>query len=636
VVVENVERLMVEENLSPRDATRKSMSQITGALVGIGLVLSAVFVPMAFFPGTTGAIYRQFSITIASAMVLSVLVALILTPALCATLLKPAVEGHHISKGGFFGWFNRGFERISHWYQNVVAGIIRKTLRYFLIYGVIVVAVGVLFARMPTSFLPSDDPGLMFTLVQLPAGATMERTRGVMEEIEHYYAEEEADTISTVYCVVGFNFSGRGQNNGQCYIKMHDWSERINDSQSVQAVSQRAMGALSQIKDASAFAFYPPPIRALGNSAGFDFQLKDVAGMGHDALMAARNQILQGAAQDPRLAKVRPNGQNDSPQFKLSIDRQKARALGVSMTEINNTLSTAWASTYVNDFIDKGRVKKVYVQGEAQYRMSPEHLKDWYVRNEEGGMVSFAAFATGQWTQGSPRLERYNGVASMEILGEAGPGYSSGDAIAAMEELASKLPPGFGFEWTGASLQETESGAQAPLLYALSLAVVFLCLAALYESWSIPFAVMLVVPLGVIGALLASYSRGLPNDIFFQVGVLTTIGLSSKNAILIVEFALDLQSQGWKLREAILEAVRLRLRPILMTSFAFMLGVMPLAISSGAGSAGQNAIGTGVLGGMFTSTVLAVFFVPVFFIVMRKTFADDRVAEKPGNPVSKE
>lgn len=623
VVVENVERLMVEENLSPRDATRKSMSQITGALVGIGLVLSAVFVPMAFFPGTTGAIYRQFSITIASAMVLSVFVALILTPALCATLLKPAVEGHHISKGGFFGWFNRGFDRASHWYQNVVAGIIRKTLRYLLIYGVIVVAVGVLFARMPTSFLPSDDPGLMFTLVQLPVGATMERTRGVMEEIEHYYAEEEADTISTVYCVVGFNFSGRGQNNGQCYIKMHDWSERTNDSQSVQAVSQRAMGALSQIKDARAFAFYPPPIRALGNSSGFDFQLKDNAGNGHGALMAARNQILGGAAQDPRLAKVRPNGQNDSPQFKLSIDRQKARALGVSMTEINNTLSTAWASTYVNDFIDKGRVKKVYVQGEAQYRMSPEHLKDWYVRNDEGGMVSFAAFATGQWTQGSPRLERYNGVASMEILGEAAPGYSSGDAIAAMEELASRLPPGFGFEWTGASLQETQSGAQAPLLYALSLAVVFLCLAALYESWSIPFAVMLVVPLGVIGALLASYARGLPNDIFFQVGVLTTIGLSAKNAILIVEFALDLQSQGLKLREAILEAVRLRLRPILMTSFAFMLGVMPLAISSGAGSVGQNAIGTGVLGGMFTATVLAVFFVPVFFLVVRKAFTDE-------------
>ncbi|MEZ0123265.1 MAG: efflux RND transporter permease subunit [Candidatus Reddybacter sp.] len=635
VVVENVERLMVEENLSPRDATRKSMSQITGALVGIGLVLSAVFVPMAFFPGTTGAIYRQFSITIASAMVLSVLVALILTPALCATLLKPAVEGHHLSKTGFFGWFNRGFDRTSRWYQKVVTSIIRKTLRYFLIYGVIVVAVGVLFARMPTSFLPSDDPGLMFTLVQLPVGATMERTRGVMEQIEHYYAEEEADTISTVYCVVGFNFSGRGQNNGQCYIKMHDWSQRRLDLQSVQAVSRRAMGALAQIKDARVFVFYPPPIRALGNSAGFDFQLKDIAGHGHDALMAARNQILGGAAQDPRLAKVRPNGQSDSPQFKLNIDRQKARALGVSMTEINNTLSTAWASTYVNDFIDKGRVKKVYVQGEAKYRMSPQHLKDWYVRNGEGDMVSFAAFSSGQWTQGSPRLERYNGVASMEIVGEAAAGYSSGDAIAAMEELASKLPAGFGFEWTGGSLQETQSGAQAPLLYALSLAVVFLCLAALYESWAIPFAVMLVVPLGVIGALLASYSRGLPNDIFFQVGVLTTIGLSAKNAILIVEFALDLQSQGWQLREAILEAVRLRLRPILMTSFAFMLGVMPLATSSGAGSVGQNAIGTGVLGGMFTATVLAIFFVPLFFMVVRKAFAGDRADKKLERSVPK-
>lgn len=620
VVVENVERLMVEEGLSPRDATRKSMRQITGALVGIGLVLSAVFVPMAFFPGTTGAIYRQFSITIASAMILSVLVALILTPALCASLLKPAVEGHHLSKRGFFGWFNRGFERTALWYQNVVSSMMRKTLRYLLLYGVIVVAVGVLFVRMPTSFLPSDDPGLMFTLVQLPVGATMERSRGVMEQIEKYYAEEEADTIATTYCVVGFNFAGRGQNNGQCYIKMHDWSERRSDSQSVQAVSQRAMGALAQIKDARIFAFYPPPIRALGNSAGFDFQLKDISGLGHDALTAARNQLLGGAAKDPRLTKVRPNGQNDSPQFKISIDRQKAGALGLSLDAINETLSTAWASTYVNDFIDNGRVKKVYVQGDTQFRMTPEDLKRWYVRNKQGEMVPFSAFSSGQWTQGSPRLERYNGVSSMEILGEAAPGYSSGDAIAAMEELAAQLPPGFGFEWTGGSLQETQSGAQAPLLYALSLAVVFLCLAALYESWAIPFAVMLVVPLGVIGALLASYARGLPNDIFFQVGVLTTIGLSAKNAILIVEFALDLQTQGWALREAILEAVRLRLRPILMTSFAFMLGVMPLAISTGAGSVGQNAIGTGVLGGMFTATVLAVFFVPVFFLVVRQIF----------------
>ena len=620
VVVENVERIMAEEGLSPREATRKSMGQIQGALVGIGTVLSAVFIPMAFFPGTTGAVYRQFSITIVSAMVLSVFVALILTPALCASMLKPIPAGGHHEKRGLFGWFNRAFLRTTNGYAGLVDRMLGKPVRYLIIYGVVIAAVVMLFARMPTAFLPEDDPGLMFSQVQLPVGATMERTRGVLRQVEQYYEDKESKTIKTVYCVTGFSFTGRGQNNGQCYIQMHHWDERAAPGMDVKAVSGRAIGAFATIKDARAVAFYPPPIRALGNSAGFVFELKDNGHRGHDALTAARNQLLAAAAQDPRLAKVRPNGQEDTPHFEIRIDREKARALGVEIGAINDTLATAWASTYTNDFLHNGRIKKVYVQGDAGYRMAPQDLDRWFVRNARGEMVPFSAFASSHWTKKASRLERYNAVPAMEIIGEASPGHATGEAIAAMEELAAKLPPGFGYEWTGISLQETQAGAQAPVLYALSIALVFLALAALYESWSVPFAVMLVVPLGVIGALLAAYGRGLPNDIFFQVSILTTVGLSAKNAILIVEFARDQQAQGQPLSTAIFEAVRLRFRPIVMTSLAFALGVLPLALSTGAGSESQNAVGTGVLGGVITGTLLAVFFVPVFFLVIRRIF----------------
>ena len=620
VVVENVERIMAEEGLSPREATRKSMGQIQGALVGIGTVLSAVFIPMAFFPGTTGAVYRQFSITIVSAMVLSVFVALILTPALCASMLKPIPAGHHEEKRGFFGWFNRAFRSTTNGYAGVVGRMLGKPLRYLVIYGLLTAVVVLLFTRMPTAFLPEDDPGLMFSQVILPVGATMERTRGVLEQVEAYYDQEESDTIKTVYCVTGFSFVGRGQNNGQCYIQMHHWDARSEPGMDVKSVSAQAIRNFASIKDARAVAFSPPPIRALGNSAGFAFELKDNGQQGHAALLQARNQLLGMAAQDPRLAQVRPNGLDDTPHFEIEIDREKARALGVSISAINDTLATAWASTYTNDFLHNGRVKKVYVQSEPDYRMVPEDLNSWHVRNTEGSMVPFSAFASSRWTKRASMLERYNAVPSMAIIGEAAPGHSSGEAIAAMEELAAKLPPGFGYEWTGISLQETAAGAQAPILYALSIALVFLALAALYESWSVPFAVMLVVPLGVIGALIAAYGRGLNNDIFFQVSLLATVGLSSKNAILIVEFARDLQARGEELYSAILQAVQLRFRPIVMTSLAFGLGVLPLALNTGAGSESQNAVGTGVLGGVITGTLLAVFFVPVFFLVIRRVF----------------
>ena len=620
VVVENVERIMAEEGLSPREATRKSMGQIQGALVGIGTVLSAVFIPMAFFPGTTGAVYRQFSITIVSAMVLSVFVALVLTPALCASMLKPIPAGGHHERRGFFGWFNRAFRSTTNGYSSLVSRMLGKPLRYLVIYAAVIGVVMVMFTRLPTAFLPEDDPGLMFSQVQLPVGATMERSRGVIEQVEKYYQEQENKTIKTVYCVTGFSFTGRGQNNGQCYIQMHHWDDRAAPGMDVKSVAARAIGAFSTIKDARAVAFSPPPIRALGNSAGFVFQLKDNAHRGHGALLAARNQLLAAAAQDSRLAKVRPNGQEDTPHFEVRIDREKARALGLSLASINDTLATAWASSYTNDFIHNGRVKKVYVQGDTGYRMTPEDLSRWFVRNNQGEMVPFSAFASTDWTKKASRLERYNAVPAMEIIGEASPGHATGEAIAAMEELATRLPGGIGYEWTGISLQETQGGAQAPLLYALSIALVFLALAALYESWSVPFAVMLVVPLGVIGALLAAYGRGMANDIFFQVSILTTVGLSAKNAILIVEFARDEQARGAPLLQAIGDAVRLRFRPILMTSLAFALGVLPLALSTGAGSESQNAVGTGVLGGVITGTLLAVFFVPVFFLVIRRIF----------------
>ena len=615
VVVENVERVMAEEGLSPLEATRKSMQQITGALIGIALVLSAVFVPMAFFGGSTGVIYRQFSITIVSAMILSVIVALTLTPALCASLLKP-VSHDHYEKGGFFGWFNRNFNRATEKYQSGVAGMLGKTGRYMVIYAVIVVALGFLFARLPSSFLPDEDQGIMFTQMTLPVGATKERSMLVMDQIEKHYLENEQAAVRSVFSVIGFSFSGRGQNNGIAFVGMKDWSERIDESLHVKTIAARAMGAFSTIKDAMVFPFVPPAITQLGTSSGFNVQLQDLGGLGHEALMQARNQFLGMAAQDKRLVGVRPNGQEDNPQFKLDVNQEKAAALGVSLSDVNAIFSTVWAASYVNDFIDKGRVKKVFVQGEAQYRMLPEDVRNWYVRNGKGEMVPFSAFTSGRWIYGSPRLERYNGVSSLNVIGQGAPGISSGDAMLAVEEIIAKLPAGIGYQWTGMSFQERESGNQAPLLYALSILIVFLCLAALYESWSVPFAVILVVPLGVIGAVLFAMGRGLSNDVYFQVGLLTTIGLAAKNAILIVEFAKSLYEEGMDLLQATREAVRMRLRPIIMTSLAFMLGVTPLVLSTGAGSGSQNAIGTGVFGGMFSATVLAIFFVPVFFVVV--------------------
>ncbi|HHG1134966.1 TPA: efflux RND transporter permease subunit [Klebsiella pneumoniae] len=621
VVVENVERVMVEEKLSPKEATEKSMSQIQGALVGIAMVLSAVFVPMAFFGGSTGAIYRQFSITIVSAMALSVLVALVLTPALCATLLKPASAEHH-EKKGFFGWFNARFDQSVNHYTNSVSGILRGTGRYLVIYLLIVVGMAVLFMRLPTSFLPDEDQGVFLTMIQLPSGATQERTQKVLDTVTDYYLHNEKANVESVFTVNGFSFSGQGQNSGMAFVSLKPWEARSGDENSVESIIKRATVAFSQIKDAMVFPFNMPAIIELGTATGFDFELIDQGGLGHTALTQARNQLLGMVKQHPdQLVRVRPNGLEDTPQFKLDVDQEKAQALGVSLSDINETISAALGGYYVNDFIDRGRVKKVYVQADAHFRMLPSDINNMYVRSANGEMVPFSAFVTSRWIYGSPRLERCNGLPSMEILGEASPGKSTGEAMALMETLASKLPSGIGYDWTGMSYQERLSGNQAPALYAISLIVVFLCLAALYESWSIPFSVMLVVPLGVIGALLAATLRGLNNDVYFQVGLLTTIGLSAKNAILIVEFAKDLmEKEGKGIIEATLEASRMRLRPILMTSLAFILGVMPLVISHGAGSGAQNAVGTGVMGGMLTATLLAIFFVPVFFVVVRRRF----------------
>ncbi len=622
VVVENVERVMMEDNLSPREATEKSMSQIQGALVGIAMVLSAVFIPMAFFGGSTGAIYRQFSITIVSAMALSVLVALILTPALCATLLKPVSAEHHEKKSGFFGWFNTRFDHSVNHYTNSVSGIVRNTGRYLIIYLLIVVGMAVLFLRLPTSFLPEEDQGVFLTMIQLPSGATQERTQKVLDQVTHYYLNNEKANVESVFTVNGFSFSGQGQNSGMAFVSLKPWEERNGEENSVEAVIARATRAFSQIRDGLVFPFNMPAIVELGTATGFDFELIDQGGLGHDALTKARNQLLGMVAKHPDLlVRVRPNGLEDTPQFKLDVDQEKAQALGVSLSDINETISAALGGYYVNDFIDRGRVKKVYVQADAQFRMLPGDINNLYVRSANGEMVPFSTFSSARWIYGSPRLERYNGMPSMELLGEAAPGRSTGEAMSLMENLASQLPNGIGYDWTGMSYQERLSGNQAPALYAISLIVVFLCLAALYESRSIPFSVMLVVPLGVVGALLAASLRGLNNDVYFQVGLLTTIGLSAKNAILIVEFAKDLmEKEGRGLIEATLEASRMRLRPILMTSLAFILGVMPLVISRGAGSGAQNAVGTGVMGGMLTATLLAIFFVPVFFVVVKRRF----------------
>ena len=620
VVVENVERIMSEEGLSPREATRKSMGQIQGALVGIAMVLSAVFIPMAFFGGTTGAIYRQFSITIVSAMVLSVLVAMILTPALCATLLKPMKKGEEHGKKGFFGWFNRMFNRNASRYETAVGKILHRSLRWIAIYALLLGGMVFMFLRLPTSFLPQEDRGMFLTSVQLPSGATQQQTLKVVQKVEDYFFNHEQANVASIFATVGSGPGGNGQNVARMFIRLKDWDERDAKTGTSFAIIERATKAFNSINEARVFATNPPAISGLGSSAGFDMELEDHAGNGHAALMAARDTLLDLAAKDERLTRVRHNGLDDSPQLQIDIDQRKAQALGVAIDDINNTLQTAWGSSYVNDFMDRGRVKKVYVQSAAPYRMLPDDINLWYVRNSSGTMVPFSAFATSRWQTGSPRLERYNGYSAVEIIGEAVPGISTGTAMAIMEDLTRQLPNGFGLDWTAMSYQERLSGAQAPALYAISLLVVFLCLAALYESWSIPFSVMLVVPLGVIGALLATWMRGLENDVYFQVGLLTVIGLSAKNAILIVEFANELNEKGEDLLAATLSACRQRLRPILMTSLAFIFGVLPMATSTGAGSGSQHAVGTGVMGGMISATVLAIFFVPLFFVLVRRRF----------------
>ena len=620
VVVENVERIMSEEGLSPREATRKSMGQIQGALVGIAMVLSAVFVPMAFFGGTTGAIYRQFSITIVAAMVLSVLVAMILTPALCATLLKPVKPGESHERKGFFGWFNRTFNRSASRYETFVGKILHRSLRWMLIYVLLLGGMVFLFLHLPTSFLPLEDRGMFTTSVQLPSGSTQQQTLKVVQKAEDYFLNNEKQNVESVFATVGSGPGGNGQNVARMFVRLKDWDQRDPQTGTSFAIIERATKAFNQINEARVIASSPPAISGLGSSAGFDMELEDHAGKGHDALMAARDTLLELAGKNPLLTRVRHNGLDDSPQLQVDIDQRKAQALGVSIDYINDTLQTAWGSSYVNDFMDRGRVKKVYVQAAAKYRMLPDDINLWYVRNSSGTMVPFSAFATSRWETGSPRLERYNGYSAVEIVGEAAPGISTGTAMDMMEKLAAQLPTGFGLEWTAMSYQERLSGAQAPALYAISLLVVFLCLAALYESWSVPFSVMLVVPLGVIGALLATWMRGLENDVYFQVGLLTVIGLSAKNAILIVEFANELNEKGQDLLSATLSACRQRLRPILMTSLAFIFGVLPMATSTGAGSGSQHAVGTGVMGGMISATVLAIFFVPLFFVLVRRRF----------------
>lgn len=618
VVVENVERIMREEGLSPKEATRKSMDQITGALIGIALVLSAVFVPMAFFSGSAGAIYRQFSITIVSAMSLSVLVALILSPSLCATFLKPVKKGHGEATQGFFGWFNRNFNKSRDAYQKGAAYITRRIARFFLIYVGLFAILAFIFLRLPTSFLPNEDQGIMFLLVNAPAGATAERTLESVKKIEDYVLEEEKVNVEHLFTVVGFSFSGIAQNAALGFIGLKHWDERHAPEQSVFAISGRTMGALMQLKDAMAFAISPPPILELGNASGFDVQLIDHGRLGHEALIQARNQLLGMAAKNPRLIGVRPNGLEDVPQFKIEIDTEKAAAMGLSLSDINQTLQTAWGSAYVNDFLDQGRIKKVYLQANAPDRMLPEDIHKWYVRNRNGEMVPFSAFSKGYWSYGSPQLERFSGVPSVNIQGAAAPGVSTGEAMKEIEQLVSQLPKGFALEWVGLSYEERLSGSQAPMLYALSVLVVFLCLAALYESWSVPFAVLLSVPLGIIGTVVATWISHLSNDIYFQVALLTTVGLAAKNAILIVEFAKHLYEQGYTVTEAALLAAKLRFRPIVMTSMAFILGVLPLAVASGAGSASQNAIGIGVIGGMIAATSVAIFFVPMFYVAVQK------------------
>ena len=634
VVVENVERIMSEEGLSPHDATIKSMGQITSALWGIATVLTAVFLPMAFFGGSTGVIYRQFSITIISAMILSVMVAMILTPALCSTLLNPIEKGHAPGECGPFCRFFQKFNQFFDWNRTKYEGIVNrsfdKPLRYLVLYGAIVAIMVFFFLRLPTSFLPDEDQGFIICQVQLPAGATQERTVQVIRQLEQHFLEKEKQTVEGVITVTGFSFAGRGQNMGLAFVKLKNWDLRKTPDLKAPAIAGRAMRAFTQIRDGLAFAFSPPAVLELGVANGFDFQLQDRGGLGHEKLMEARNQMLGMAMKNPKLVAVRPNGQDDSPQFKLDIDDVRAAAQGVSLTDVNNILATAWGSTYVNDFIQNGRVKKVYLQSDARYRMLPEDIDHWYVNNKNGAMVPFSAFAIGRWQYGSPRLERYNGIPSVEILGQAAPGISTGEAMAEMETMAKGLPIGIGYEWTGLSYEEQHAGAQAPALYAISLLVVFLSVAALYESWTIPFVNLLMLPLGLVGAVAAVKLRVLPNDVYLQIGLLTTVGLSTKNAILIIQFIKEQMRQGHELVEATLAAVKIRLRPVIMTSLAFFFGTLPLALTKGAGAAAQNAIGTAVTGGLLSATFIDLLFIPFFFVLISRLFG-----KKPKNPVAR-
>ncbi|MFA5043804.1 MAG: efflux RND transporter permease subunit [Kiritimatiellia bacterium] len=626
VVVENVERIMAEEGLPPKEATAKSMDQISSALIGIGLVLAAVFGPMAFFPGSTGVIYRQFSVTIVASMLLSVVVALILTPVLCATFLKPVSKGHEPAENAiwflrpFFLLFDRAFFRFRDLYVSLVGHSLSRKLRYVFAFLLIVAAMGFLFLRMPKSYLPDEDQGILLAQIIMPTGATLEQTQAVSDEVQRYFQENEKEAVETCMTITGMGFSGRAQNNGMVFAKLKNWELRDRSDLRVKAIAGRAMAAFSQIRGAMVFAFAPPAVVELGSAIGFDFQLLDRGGLGHEKLTAARNQLLGMAAQDPRLTKVRPNGMDDVPEYRVDVDWEKAGAFRLPITSIHNTIAAAFGSAYVNDFIQGGRVKRVFIQADAPYRMLPNDLEKLYVRNAEDKMVPFSAFAAGRWTFGSPRLERYNGFPSMSIWGESAPGRSSGEAMDAMEEIASKLPQGIGFDWSGLSYQERMASSQASLLYAFSILVIFLCLAALYESWPIPIAILLVLPLGAIGSVIASSLGGLSNDVYFQIGFLTTLGLTTKNAILIVQFAKTRLEEGMGLIEATLESVKLRLRPIVMTSLAFGFGVLPLALNTGAGAGAMNAIGASVLGGMITGTILVILFAPLFYVLIEKTF----------------
>jgi multidrug efflux pump len=617
VVVENVERIMSEEGLPPLQATRKAMGQISGAIVGVTVVLISVFVPLAFFAGSTGNIYRQFAATMATSIAFSAFLALSLTPALCGTLLKP-VSGDHHEKKGFFGWFNRGFKNTTHRYESGLARLVRRGGRMAIIYAALVGAVAIVYTRLPTSFLPNEDQGYLITNIQLPAGASLERTRAALTQVEQFALKQPE--VNNIVTVAGFSFSGQGQNAGLAFMTLKDWSERAGAEHSASAIAGRAMGALGGYRDAFIFALSPPPIPELGTATGFTFRLQDRGSKGHDALVGARNQLLGMAAQSKVLAGVRPDGMEDAPQMQIDIDRDKANALGVSFDAISSALSTALGSSYINDFPNQGRLQRVVVQADAHARMQPEAVLDLPVLNSKGQVVPLSTFASTRWITGAMQTVRYNGYPSMKIAGDAAPGFSTGDAMAEMERLATQLPEGFGFEWTGQSREEKQAGSQAMVLYAFSLLAVFLCLAALYESWSIPFSVLLVVPLGVLGVLLATLLRGMSNDVYFQIGLVTIIGLSAKNAILIIEFAKDLQASGKNVIDAALEAAHLRFRPIIMTSLAFTLGVLPLFLATGASSASQRAIGTGVIGGMISGTLLAVIFVPVFFVVVRSFF----------------